>query len=529
MNGHQYEHRCAKYLKENGYTNITVTPGSGDQGIDIIAYKAGDKYGIQCKYYEGAVGNKAIQEAFAGSTFYDCTVAMVITNSTFTKSAIELAHKLGVILKDGVNAIVLQNSSRSTKAAVSPEDEKQVKLEQIERMLQEKYQALRAKYPENPAKDKEIDDYIQRAENRVDSLKSDFDAYIKLTSSHMQSYVDICSVKSLRDSRLTSYKDSMRAHVKWAGEKARKELEDADRYASSQLSAGISERSVNKLIGLMEHIYNNREFSVSINNQVIAKIGWTAKHTRIIEKWRALRQELPSAIENRDRKAEEQETHQLHEKLDNTKVRIVQVQKEIKELQASIPARECNLISFRKELAQILAKQNSLQQEIDNNERAKNVERSPLEQKLTDIMSQCEQLTKQEDSLSQSLDNLHLFDFKRKKVLKAEIDGIRKRIEALSAQQSDLSSQHQTITAKYNHIIHQLKTEYDTLTLSKQQLQTKISQIERDIRKRTTEARIDRKEHELEGLRKALSRYEESLKSAHKDYLLRHYSDFTSV
>ena len=88
MDGHEYEYACAQYLKRNGFTKVQVTKASGDQGIDIIATKE-KKYGIQCKYYSGAVGNKAVQEAYAGSKFYGCDVAVVMTNNTFTKSAKE--------------------------------------------------------------------------------------------------------------------------------------------------------------------------------------------------------------------------------------------------------------------------------------------------------------------------------------------------------------------------------------------------------------------------------------------------------
>ena len=142
MDGHQYEHRCAQYLGENGFTDITVTQGSGDQGIDVIAYKSGVKYGIQCKYYEGTVGNKAVQEAFAGAQFYDCAKAMVITNSSYTKSATELAQKLDVVLMHGIDAIVLQESSVAKKKDCTPQDEEQILLEQIERMLLDKYRTL---------------------------------------------------------------------------------------------------------------------------------------------------------------------------------------------------------------------------------------------------------------------------------------------------------------------------------------------------------------------------------------------------
>ncbi len=43
MDGHQYEYQCAKKLKSMGFSKVTVTKGSGDQGIDIIAYSGGKK------------------------------------------------------------------------------------------------------------------------------------------------------------------------------------------------------------------------------------------------------------------------------------------------------------------------------------------------------------------------------------------------------------------------------------------------------------------------------------------------------
>ena len=98
MDGYQYEHQCAKALKKKGFSNVTVTKKSGDQGIDILAYKGRKKYGIQCKYYSHPVGNKAVQEAFAGAKYYDCDVSVVLTNNNFTKSAIDLAEKINVVL-----------------------------------------------------------------------------------------------------------------------------------------------------------------------------------------------------------------------------------------------------------------------------------------------------------------------------------------------------------------------------------------------------------------------------------------------
>lgn len=100
MDGHTFEHYCADLLTENGYENVEVTKGSGDQGLDVIAYRDGVKYGIQCKCYSSDIGNKAVQEAFAGKTYYNCHVAAVLTNRHFTKSAKELAESNKVLLWD---------------------------------------------------------------------------------------------------------------------------------------------------------------------------------------------------------------------------------------------------------------------------------------------------------------------------------------------------------------------------------------------------------------------------------------------
>ena len=100
MDGHTFEYFCAGILRQNGFDNINVTRGSGDQGVDITAYKDGKKYAIQCKKYSSHLGNTPVQEVFAGKTFYKCDIAVVMTNQTFTQGAIDLANATGVLLWD---------------------------------------------------------------------------------------------------------------------------------------------------------------------------------------------------------------------------------------------------------------------------------------------------------------------------------------------------------------------------------------------------------------------------------------------
>lgn len=100
LNGHQFEEYCSFLLKEYGFTNLTVTKGSGDKGVDIIAYLNGKKFAIQCKCYSNKLGNSPIQEVVAGKNYYGCNAAIVLTNNYFTKSAIELAEANNVLLWD---------------------------------------------------------------------------------------------------------------------------------------------------------------------------------------------------------------------------------------------------------------------------------------------------------------------------------------------------------------------------------------------------------------------------------------------
>lgn len=100
MEGHQFETYCADVLKKSGFYDVHVTPATNDYGIDIVAKKSGTSYAIQCKCYSKPVGVKAVQEAYAGKSYYNCDKAVVLTNNYFTKQANAMARKNHVELWD---------------------------------------------------------------------------------------------------------------------------------------------------------------------------------------------------------------------------------------------------------------------------------------------------------------------------------------------------------------------------------------------------------------------------------------------
>lgn len=100
MDGWEFEKFVAELLARNGFCHVEVTKGSRDQGVDILAQKDGISYAVQCKHYASKIPNKAVQEAYAGARFYGCDQAVVLTNSYFTQSALELGDEIEVELWD---------------------------------------------------------------------------------------------------------------------------------------------------------------------------------------------------------------------------------------------------------------------------------------------------------------------------------------------------------------------------------------------------------------------------------------------
>jgi restriction system protein len=99
MDGLKFERYIADILKAKGYTNIEFTE-KYDYGVDIIAVKNGIRWGIQVKRYSGLVKADAVRQVVTGLRQYSCDRAMVITNSVFSRVAIQLADSNDCVLVD---------------------------------------------------------------------------------------------------------------------------------------------------------------------------------------------------------------------------------------------------------------------------------------------------------------------------------------------------------------------------------------------------------------------------------------------
>ena len=83
-----------------GY-QVKITQQTGDQGADLILSLAGLRVAVQVKFWSDPVGNHAVQEVVAAKPVYHADAAWVVTNSTFTRQAVELAQANSVKLIEG--------------------------------------------------------------------------------------------------------------------------------------------------------------------------------------------------------------------------------------------------------------------------------------------------------------------------------------------------------------------------------------------------------------------------------------------
>ncbi len=93
----EFERRCAEAMQLSGWTSRT-TKRTGDQGVDVLAEKQGKRVVLQCKLYSNTVGNKAVQEVIAAKAFVNADFAAVVSNTSYTRHAKELAERTGVSL-----------------------------------------------------------------------------------------------------------------------------------------------------------------------------------------------------------------------------------------------------------------------------------------------------------------------------------------------------------------------------------------------------------------------------------------------
>lgn len=99
MDGETFERFVGLLYQKMGY-ETHQTKASGDYGADIVAQKNYQSMIIQTKRYTNKVGVSAVQEISAARSYYYVSRAAIVTNSTFTEPAQNLAKANQIALVD---------------------------------------------------------------------------------------------------------------------------------------------------------------------------------------------------------------------------------------------------------------------------------------------------------------------------------------------------------------------------------------------------------------------------------------------
>lgn len=99
MSGAQFEVFVADLLRAMGH-RAKVVGRSGDQGVDVILVRGEERIAIQYKNHKRRIGNKPVQEVYAGAKHHGCSRAWAVAPAGFTEGARTLAKSTGVSLFD---------------------------------------------------------------------------------------------------------------------------------------------------------------------------------------------------------------------------------------------------------------------------------------------------------------------------------------------------------------------------------------------------------------------------------------------
>jgi restriction system protein len=94
-----FERRLVVLFRELGYS-VTPTGQAGDCGVELVIRKNGVTTAAQGKLASAHLGVEAVHDAVAARRKYNCTAAIVVTNSYFTAQAQTLARADAVELWD---------------------------------------------------------------------------------------------------------------------------------------------------------------------------------------------------------------------------------------------------------------------------------------------------------------------------------------------------------------------------------------------------------------------------------------------
>lgn len=114
----RFEQLVAEMFKQKGYS-ATVTPLQGDHGVDVILRAPnGEKEVVQCKRYQGQVGEPIVRDFFGAMMHENAVRGYIVTTGEFTQQAKDWARGKPIELIDGQQLTHMRQSQPTTMSSV---------------------------------------------------------------------------------------------------------------------------------------------------------------------------------------------------------------------------------------------------------------------------------------------------------------------------------------------------------------------------------------------------------------------------
>jgi hypothetical protein len=107
LDGYAFERATAEVLKRHQF-NPTVTPGSGDGGIDIEVTRNGLKGVVQCKAHVAGIGPHVVRDLYGVMHHSRADFGIIVSRGGVTKGAIDFARNKPILFLDISDLIAMQ-------------------------------------------------------------------------------------------------------------------------------------------------------------------------------------------------------------------------------------------------------------------------------------------------------------------------------------------------------------------------------------------------------------------------------------
>ena len=295
------------------------------------------------------------------------------------------------------------------------DSDKFAEAKRIENMLEAKYADYSRQNHIDKSQESEIGRFVEYANSSIESYnntyKSDLNyEYDLIRNEHFS---------NIRDSRLTPYKNHMRNILKDYIENLKQMFDEVDTAAERFYKKGISMENQQKLVDVMEKIWDNGEsLTISFNEYEIARGALPVRYKSKISKWELKIDDLPKDIESADRQREARAKKLIEDKYNDLMSDISQLDDKLLDLDSSLKKQDKKLEKLNLNLEMAKTQYESSKTEIISIAESN---KADIQNEIDRIQKRIEELRTTKQRLETSLAKTFLIAIIKKKKIGKEI------------------------------------------------------------------------------------------------------------